>query len=235
MKKILGLFLFFPVLFAAAQSPVSMSGKESPPLDSAASLYFAARGQASAIYNGRVFYGYPGISGDAFYPSRDWQRGSLLYDGSWYNDILLMYDIHRGQVLIRHPNTMSICLFNERVQKFSYDGRTFVRLNPDKDNILKSGFYQRLSEGKITIIVARQKSIEEKIVDLTFERKFISSNTYYALKDGNYYLINKQKTLLTLLKDKKQIILKHLKKEKLKYKHDTEKTIVTIAELYNQI
>ena len=79
-----------------------------------------------------------------------------------------------------------------------------------------------------------QKKIEEKIVDMTVERKFVSFNTYYVLKDGNYYLVNKQKSLLNLLKDKRQNIPKHLKKEKLKYKHDPEKTIIAIAEFYNQ-
>ena len=234
MKKITVFFLLFSVLFAEAQLPVSMASNESPALDSAANLYFASRGQASVIYNGRIFYGYPGIIGDAFYPSAGWKKSSLLYDGSWYHNISMMYDIHKGQVVVRHPNNVSICLFSERVQKFYYDGQIFVRLNPDPGNVLNPGFYQQLSEGKITIVVAREKKIEEKIVDLTLERRFISFNTYYALKDGKYYLVKKQKTLLNLLKDQKQNIVKHLKKEKLKYKHDPEKTIMAIAEFYNQ-
>ena len=116
---------------------------------------------------------------------------------------------------------------------FYFDGQIFVRLDPGPGNGLNPGFYQQLSAGKITIIVAREKKIEEKIVDLTLERRFISFNTYYALKDGSYYLIKKQKTLLTLLKDQKQNVLKHLKKEKLKYKREVEKTIVAMAEFYN--
>jgi len=235
MKKILVFFLLFSVLFAEAQLPVSVDRNESPAIDSAANLYFAARGQASVIYSGRIFYGYPGIIGDAFYPSGGWQKGSLIYDGSRYHNIAMMYDIHKGQVVIRHPNKISICLFSERVQKFYYDGKIFVRLKPDAGNVLNPGFYQQLSEGRITVIVAREKKIEEKIVDLSLERRFISFNTYYALKEGNYYLIKKQKTLIALLKDQKQNILKHLKKEKLKYKHDPEKTITAIAEFYNQL
>jgi hypothetical protein len=234
MKKVLGSFLFFPVLFASAQSPVSRSDNGSTAPDSAANLYFAVLGNASAIYNGRVFYGYPGIKGDAFYPSGGWQKGSVLYDGSWHHDISLMYNIHKDEVVIRHPNSMSVCPFNERVDKFYFGEYAFVRLAPDKDNVIKGGFYQQLSKGKVTIMVARQKKIEENIVDLAVERKFVSSNTYYALKDGHYYLVDKKSSLLNLLKDKRQSIMKQLKKEKLKYKHDPEKTIISMAEFYNQ-
>lgn len=234
MKKVFGFFFFFPVLFATAQSPVSISGNDSAASDSVANLYFAARGMSSAIYNGKVFYGYPGVKGEAFYPSGGWKKGSVLYDGFWHHDIFLQYDIHKDQVIIRHPNSMSICLFSERVEKFYYGEYTFVRLDPGKDNVVKAGFYQQLSKGKVTIIVARQKKIEENIVDLSIERKFVSGNTYYALKDGHYYPVNNRKSLLKLLKDKRQSILKQLKKEKLKYKHDAEKTIISMTEFYNQ-
>ena len=234
MKKVVGFLLLFPVLYTQGQSAAYMDSSVSAALDSAANLYFADRANTLEIYSGRAFYGYPGIEGYAFYPSKDWQKGSILYDGTWYHNIFLIYDIYKDQVLIRHPTTIPVYLFNERVQKFYYDGQTFIRLRPDKDNVLKTGFYQVLTEGKVTVIVSRQKEIEEKIVDLTLERKFISSNVFYALKDSNYYLINNQKSLLKLLKDQKQNILKHLKKNKLKYRKNEEKTILAIAEFYNQ-
>ncbi|MEP7373360.1 MAG: hypothetical protein ABI675_08180 [Chitinophagaceae bacterium] len=234
MKKMAGFFLFFPVLYAEGQSAVQINSSPSMAVDSAVNLYFAARDKELEIYNGRVFYGYPGIDGHAFYPSKDWQKGSILYDGTLYHDVFMQYDVYKDQVIIRHPNTIPIYVFSERVQKFYFGGQVFIRLRPDKNNVLKEGFYQILTEGKVTIVVMRQKKLEEKIVDLTVERKFLSSNLYYALKDGNYYPISKQKFLLNLLKDKRQNILKHLKKEKLKYKQDAERTIVTIAEFYNQ-
>ena len=30
-----------------------------------------------------------------------WQNGSILYDGTWYHNISLMYDIYKDEVLIR--------------------------------------------------------------------------------------------------------------------------------------
>ena len=86
----------------------------------------------------------------------------------------------------------------------------------------------------MTIFVRRYKKLEENIVDLAIERRFVGFNQYYVLKDGNYYPINKQKSLLELLKDSRQNIVQHLKQQKLRYKDNKEKAIVQIAEFYNQ-
>lgn len=234
MKKLTGFLFLFSFFCAGGQSLDSTNRGLTEVSDSAAGLYFANQRETLAIHNGRVFYGYPGTVDHAFYPETGWQNGSVLYDGIWYKDISLMYDIYKDEVVILHPTATPIRLFSERVQQFIFQGQTFVRLNPAKNNILKSGFYQRLTEGNVTIFVRRYKKLEENIVDLAIERRFVSSNQYYVLKDGNYYAINKQKSLLELLKDSRQNIVQHLKQEKLRYKDNKEKTIVQIAEFYNQ-
>ena len=130
MKKIFVFFLFFPVLYAEAQSPVSMGDNESPQQTVRPIYILLPWDSASAIYNGKLFYSYPGLIGDAFYPSGGWRKGSLLYDGSWYHDIPMMYDIYQGpggESVI--PILFQFACISERVQKFYYDGQTFVRLH----------------------------------------------------------------------------------------------------------
>ncbi len=235
MRKLLAFpFLFF-CYYASGQSLEPADGKLAEAYDSAAVSYFANQSRTLAIYNGRVFYGYPGMLGHAFYPDEtSWQTGSILYDDTWYHAIRLMYDIHKDEVLILQPNNIPIRLFSERVQKFYYQDMTFVHLVRDKDNVIKSGFYQRLTEGNVTILVKRIKKIDEKIEGYEVERKFIPADQYYVLKDGSYHVIGKQKSLVNLLKDNKQNIPQYLKQQKLKYKTNKEKTIVAIAEFYNQ-
>ncbi len=234
MKKLTGLLFLFSFFTAEGQSLDSTNRWLTEVSDSAAGLYFANQRETLAIHNGRVFYGYPGTVDHAFYPEAGWQNGSVLYDGIWYKDISLMYDIYKDEVVILHPTATPIRLFSERVQQFIFQEQTFVRLNPVKNNILKSGFYQRLAEGNVTIFARRYKKLEENIVDLAIERRFVGFNQYYVLKDGNYYSINKQKSLLDLLKDSRQDIVQHLKQQKLRYKDNKEKAIVQIAEFYNQ-
>ena len=234
MKKLTGFLFLFSFLYTVGQPVDSTNMKLSETSGIAASLYFTSQAETLAIHNGRIFYGYPGMISHAFYPELIMQNGSLLYDGTWYHNVSLIYDVFKDEVITLHPNSSLIRLFSERVQQFYFQGQKFVHLSPDKDHVIKSGFYQRLVEGAVIIFAWRHKIIEEKIVDVKLERKFIFSTQYYVLKDGSYHVINKQKPLLELLKDSKQSIVQHLKTQKLKFKTDKEKTIVQIAEFYNQ-
>ena len=233
--KILSSAIFLFLFYSAASQPISSPNKKSSDASgNAAGLYFTNQAKALVIHDGRIFYGYPGMIGHAFYPEPVMQIGSLLYDGTWYHDVSFIYDIFKEEVVTLHPNSALIRLFSDRVQQFYFQGHTFVHLAADKDRVIKDGLYQRLADGNITIYASRHKVIEEKIVDVKLERRFIFSNRYYILKDGIYYEINKQKSLLNLLKDSKQSIVQHLKLQKLKFKTDKEKTIVEIADFYNQ-
>jgi hypothetical protein len=136
--------------------------------------------------------------------------------------------------VILHPNNTPVRLFSDRVQEFYFQGQNFVRLSQDKDNTIKSGFYQRLAEGNATIFARRYKEKQENIVELAIERRFVGFSDYYILKDGNYHAIVKKRSLLNLLKDKKQGIVQHLSQKKLRYKDDVEKSILQIVEFYNQ-
>jgi len=229
----LSLLLFY--FFSAAGQPIDSAGKKSNQApDSTINLYFTSVGETSGLYNGRVFYWYPLMKGHAFYPSADWQKGSVLYDGTWYQNLFIMYDIYRDEIVLKHPNSIPIRLFSDRIQEFQLEDQHFTRLQPDKDNVLKDAFYQVLAIGKVTVFAARQKKIEENIVENTLERSFITVDQYYLLKDGRYHLILNQKQLLSILKDKRQSITQNLRKQKLKYKKEKEKTIVQVAKFYNQ-
>lgn len=232
----LSVFLFLLSWHYGLTQPLQpLGGKLPEAYDSAAVSYFSNQSKTLAIHNGRVFYGYPGMIGHAFFPDEaTWQNGSIQYDDTWYHHISFMYDILKDEIIVLHPNTIPLRLYSERVQRFSYQDKVFVRLNPDKDNIIKPGFYQRLVEGNATILVKRSKRIEEKIEGNEIERRFIPSDHYYLLKDGTYYLIGKQKSLINLLKDSRQNIPQYLKQKQLKFKTGKEQTIIAIAEFYNQ-
>lgn len=202
--------------------------------DSAIRLYFNSLEETLPIHNGRVFYGYPGILENAFFPGNGWQKGNILYDGVWYQDVSMMYDAHMDELIILHPSSTPIRLVSERVQEFHFQEHVFVRLESGSSGDIKTGFYQRMVAGPVTILAKRSKKIEENIVDLTLERRFLVTDQYYALKDGVFTLIQKQKTLLELLKEKRQGIVQHLKQQNLKFKREKEKAIIQMASFYNQ-
>ena len=232
MKKLTVLLGLVAYMCAGGQSQLAP-----PPgitTDSARNLYFNTLEETLPIHNGRVFYGYPGILEHAFYPSNGWQTGAVLFDGIWYTKLNMMYDSFLDELVILHTTSTPVRLISERVQEFKFMNLHFVRLQADKDNVIKTGFYQRVVDGPVTIWSKRSKKIEENIVDLAIERKFIVTDQYYAFKDGSYTPIHKQKQLLELMKDKRNAVVQHLKQQRLKFRKAKEESIVTMAEFYNQ-
>lgn len=235
MRSIITALLLIQAISGFAQaSPSSISAY---PLasDSSASLYFAAQRESAAIYNGRVFYGYPvGTKGFPYFPGEGWEKGSVLYDGTWFHEVTLRYDAFLEEVITLHPSSTPVRLLSERVQEFRYNGIQFVQLQPDSANVLKKGFYQQLVSGPVSVFATRQRKIDENIVDLAVERKFISADQFYIKKDGKFYHVDKQKKMLSLMKDSRENVGPYLKQRGLKFKNDREKTLVEAAKFYNQ-
>ena len=187
------------------------------------------------IYNGRLFYGYPPMShGIPYYKTMGWQKGSIRYEGHWYADVSIIYDPVVEQLVVRNPRYLSLALFSERVQEFKIEGDRFVRLYPDADNVIKEGFHRVLVEGTVTIYQRHIKVIKEEVKADQLELNVETINQYYALKEGRFYPVNKQKSILALLKDKRQAIQQHLRSQAVKFKRDPERAITLIATFYNQ-
>jgi hypothetical protein len=174
------------------------------------------------------------IEDHPFAYSDEWQKGNILYDGVSYHDITYKYDTYLQELVIVTPRSIPVRALSERVQRFDFADQIFIRHDADKEKVLKPGFYQHIETGVVSILIHRRKIIQEKIVQTTLERKFISLDSYYALKDGRYYLIKKQKDLLALMPDGRQAVTRNLKQQKLKYKHDPEKYILKATQYYNQ-
>jgi hypothetical protein len=235
MKHIPVLFLLFAFLESAAQ-PIQADLKNTEPYDSAASIYYTSQGKSFAVYNGRVFYGYPGMIGHAFFPENgsEWQTGSILYDGTWYHQVLFIFDVYKEELVVLQPNSIPVRLLSPRVEKFSYQGRSFIRLQPDKDNVLKTGFYEQVLDGEASLLIRRAKRIDERIEGLAVERRFLPLDQYFILKDGSYHNVHTQRGAMNVLKDGKQGMAQHLKKQQLKFRKNKERALVEMVTFYNK-
>lgn len=187
------------------------------------------------IYNGRLFYGYARITnGIPYFKKLGWQTGSLRYEGYWYSNVSMIYDAVAEQLVVRHPRYLSIALFGERIQEFEIEGERFVRLYPDADQVIKEGFYRVLVSGDVTIYERHLKQIKEEIKGDELERNIETINRFFAFRDGKYYAVNKQQSLLNLLKDKRQAVQQYLRSQNVKFKKDPERAVTLMASFYNQ-
>jgi hypothetical protein len=203
---------------------------------SAMNTSYSLDNPALAIYNGKEHMGYPAsIQGVGYYNSADWQRGSIVYRDVLYTDLLLKYDLVTDEVIVRHFNTYtSVTLFTPRIKSFLILGEKFQYFPDRGKSFPPAGIYEELKTGAISLYVKRSKLIDENIVAGVLERKFIDKNAYYALKDGVYYAIKKEDSILDLMKDKRSEVKNRLSEAGIKYKRDTETALIVIVGYYNQ-
>lgn len=187
------------------------------------------------IYNGREHIGYHyAIEGIPYYQSIDWQKGRLVYQGVPYKDVFLKYDLVADELVVRHINGYSgVTLFTPRIQSFTLGNKHFVYFSGENKPTLKRGIYEELVKGKVSLYVKRSKLLTEKVVSTVIERKFVDNHTLYLMKNGNYYPVKKERDVLDLLNDKKNVRA-WMKASGIKYKSDPEGALIRIVEYYNQ-
>lgn len=223
------------IMQAAAQSS-SYSLSNAVVSDSMVNIYFSHQKQNLPIYNGKLYRGYNiKIENHAFYLVPEWQTGNILYEGIWYKDMPLRYDIYNDQVIIQHPNSIPIILYRDRVSEFQYGGLHFVHLKSTNKNDPPAGFYQVAEKGKATLMIKRAKIIEENLDNRVVLRKFITAYKYYLVIDGKFIQVRSKNSVLNALKDKRHQITQELKKKDIRFKTDPEKAILHIVNFYNQL
>jgi hypothetical protein len=198
-------------------------------------VYYQALGEQSPLYNGSEYIEYPFTfeEGHPFFGSPTWVNGNINFDGLTFHEVPMAYDIIKDQVVIKDfRKAFNIVLPSNKIEQFTISGHTFIRLLHDSSNQIKTGFYDQLYNGKIGLFVKREKKIYEKYLDLHTNNVAYERNTYYIRKEGIYYIIKNKRTLLNVLKNKKEL-QKYLRKNGLRFKNNTEKTMIMAVQYYD--
>jgi hypothetical protein len=232
-------FLCFVMHIAHAQQRPSDTSLVASGEDYAKKIYQSQRNNLAPIYNGAQHFPYsPTIEGIAYFQADEWQPGNVVYDDILYENILMKYDLVKDQLIVtlQSGKGLPITLFSPRVKSFSFSGNKFIRIeskgNPDE---LPAGYYQVLTEGKLTALAKREKKIDLRIAGGLNYEKFEDIVRYYVIKDGKAFSISGKKDLMRLVKDKENEVEQFMDKEKLKYRKKTEQTIVSVANYYSQL
>ncbi|MFL5773303.1 MAG: hypothetical protein ACJ75F_09105, partial [Flavisolibacter sp.] len=197
-------------------------------------LYDSARNQQAAIYNGVQHMGYGNLEkGTAYFLTPDWSNGNVIYDGMFYRNIPLHYDILADELIVESPNGFGIILFSPRVEYFTIEGHRFINV-ADPQVTLSPGFYDVLLQGAMTILVRRHKRINETITGTESEREYIEADDYYLMMDGRFHSIRNEEDIMQYTGNMKKEIKKILKKNHVHFKKEMEQAIKLVAGTYNQ-
>ena len=189
------------------------------------------------LYNGYEYIrnGIP-AKGFPFFDSAALQTGTLTYDGIFYQDLPLEYDVVSDQVVIADYTAKSlISLISQKVAHFSIGPHPFRYINAEKTTLPKTGFYEELYAAGPAALLARH---EKKLVfssNREEQAKYYSDDTYFLELDGKFYRVDGEDALLDVLKDKKDVLKKYIRDNKIRFRRNLEKALIQTTAYYLQI
>lgn len=200
----------------------------------------------SHLFNAPEHRGYmrPAI-GHPYFLSEEFRTGKLYYDGILYENIPLMYDLTKDNLVsvqfvkdssLRYRSIFKMDLIRDKTGAFSIPGHDFVKIETDTNtSSMKPGFYELLYNGKPKVLVRRSKVLVEEIKDRDLIRRYDSSNVYYILKEGIYYNIRNKNAVLDLFKDKRREVSAYISKNRWKFRKQRETLITEATRYYDQL
>ncbi|MAB56627.1 MAG: hypothetical protein CL524_03665 [Aequorivita sp.] len=141
-----------------------------------------------------------------YYQGYDYTKGSITYNGQYYVNVLLKYDLLRDNLLTRSDDNLSI--FNVKfipafLDSFSIHNHKFVRL-PNVDlGLGGNGFYEAAYLGNdLELYIKHTKKMKDRALRNGIQYRFSEAN-YYVLKyNGKYSLVGSPRDIRQLLPEK---------------------------------
>jgi hypothetical protein len=207
-------------------------------------LYHHFLSPETGLYNGSqytyaAYYPFPINEGHPFFQSKEFSAGSVFYNNILYENVPLLFDIIKEELLINDPSHVFIIKLNkERIGWFIIWGHTFVRPVPDntKNTVLNPGFYDLLYNGNTALLKKVTKTLKENSASIEGINDYIvESDEYFIKKNNQYYKIKNKKSLMIIMDDKKKEIGQFIKKNKLSLKKNTDDALKRILAFYDEI
>jgi hypothetical protein len=236
-KGVTLLFFIFSLLYTNISIAQTDSLLLTRAVNNAKQVYYSGIGDQAAKFNGRQYQGYTEsfTEGHPYYRSSFLTKGSIVYDGLKFDDLNLLYDEVRDCVVFQ-DSTHRIQLVNEKLSEFNIEASKFKRLvKKEGDAIIKTGFYQILSEGKATLYKKETKRIIEKINntnDLLIY--FEIQHNYYVLLNNKYLELKRKKDILALIQGKEKQVIKLLSNAGIGFRKNKEGYLQFIVDYLNQ-
>lgn len=230
--------LLYTRLSAQGLQPDSSSSL--PAIKNIVDFYNKSLSEQLHLYNGKEYKDYPYQfnEGHPYFLSNNWSKGTLNYNGELYEEVPMLYDVVKDELVILHfDNRSKICLIKEKISAFSLLAHSFVNIQPKKINssTITEGFYDLLYPGKTSLFAKRTKNIQTFYRQSVSEIKIFKKDHYYLLKKNIYYPVSGRRSFLHQLTDKRKEIQQYIKKNRLSFKNDVENAMVKILAYYDQI
>ena len=233
-------FILFTVFFIPKLSHGQLSSTDSSlyhfSINNVVHIYHQTLKPEPGLYNGLQYFRYDFTlkEGHPFFGNSELTPGYIVYNHIQYNNVPLLYDLISEKLVINDPTKVYLLQLNsEHVNRFSVLGHVFIRIDEDNE-IIHSGFYDVLYDGKTSLLKKQTKAIQEKITSV-LEKFVVEDVSYFIKKEGKYFSINQKKSVLYALSDKKKEINQFIRKNKLNIRKNKDEAISKILAYYDAL
>ena len=191
------------------------------------------------LYNGSEYMAYEPLDEEhPYYLSENWILSDVKYDGEWFRNVPILYDLARGTLITAHYYTGSrMELIDSSVDEFIIQDHHFLNVSPSRDTFNTSrGIYELLHDGRTDVLSKRFKKISERIEGTEVMRAFIESDAVFVVKSGNFRRITFKNDLWEALKDKKKELKNYSRNQGLfKLTNNKEYSIIALVKYYDSL
>ncbi|OXA80064.1 hypothetical protein [Flavobacterium frigidimaris] len=140
----------------------------------------------------------------------EFRKGNINYDGQFYFDLFLKYDIYNDELVLRpydETNTTKINLVKDNIKTFTIGTEKFTNLKDLNTTIFKGGYYEEVVIGKnITLYIKYYKEKKKSTKDEINLIDYVPKYEFILFKENKYNLISEKKEIITLFPDSKRKI-----------------------------
>ena len=159
------------------------------------------------LLNGRIWHNkFQKVSGNQFFITNAFLKGSVTLNGRKYNDLDLLYDIADDELILKPESYPVIIMNKEFVDSFTLRNgeRTYKIINERTDTfVIHRGYINVLYEGSTAFYVKYRKRIQPLAVD-GISDLFFQETRMYIRQDTAMVRVERKRDILNLLKDKKK-------------------------------
>ena len=244
LKVFLLIYFFITYSASYAQNVATDATIQPSSLDSALSVYHRTLYPETGLYNGseyayNAYYPFVINEGNPFFISKDFSVGSVFYNNVLYENVPLLFDIIKEEVLIRDLSKMYIMrLNNDNINWFKIWGHSFVHLKQDSgtNSPVHTGFYDELYKGNVSLYKKVSKIFKENTASAQGVNKYVvENNEYFIKKNGQYFRIKNKKSMLFVIDDKQKQVQQFIRKNRLKFKKNKDDSFAKAVAFYDGI
>ncbi len=145
-----------------------------------------------------------------FFEKSEFQLGSVVYDGQFYDQTPLKYDLDGDQLLLNigyNYKFPTLILLKSKVERFSIGKNNFVQIESKASETEMVGFYQVLVDHEsLKLLKKNSKKRFRRIKGNTVYFEFLPENDYVVSYKNSYYSIARKKDVIRIWPNKKDFI-----------------------------